>query len=293
MARTADSGAAEGDTAAKVSGSAVGPMLIAAAEQHLPPDQRLVDDDLAAAMLPSALRAVVRPRPLRQWLMSVTDREAPGLWNSIACRKRYIDDRLTEAIDAGIEAVVLLGAGFDTRGYRVADRVEDFEVDMPRNLETKRKRMPVPDNVVQVPIDFETEDLGAALTAHGHRLDRRTMYVWEGVTQYLTEPAVRATLDFLSGAASGSRLAFTYVRKDFLDGTQLYDSPRMRRRFVERERIWRYGLEPGDVAPLLAEYGWDEAEQVGGAEYAARYLEPAGRTGVVSEVERNVSAVVR
>jgi O-methyltransferase involved in polyketide biosynthesis len=39
-----------------------------------------------------------------------------------------------------------------------------------------------------------------------------------GVTQYLTEPGVRKTLDFLARAAGGSRLAFTYVRKDFLEG---------------------------------------------------------------------------
>ncbi|WP_067900440.1 SAM-dependent methyltransferase [Nocardia vaccinii] len=293
MAGTVDSGAANGDTAAKVSGTAVGPMLIAAAEQWFPAERRLVDDDLAAAMLPGALRAALRPRPLRRWLVSLTDREAPGLWNSIACRKRYIDDRLAEAIDAGIEAVVLLGAGFDTRGYRVAARIADFEVDTPGNLDVKRRRMPLPDNVVQVPIDFETEDLGAVLTAHGHRPGTRTMYVWEGVTQYLTEPAVRATLDCLSGAASGSRLAFTYVRKDFLDGTRLYDAPRMRRRLVERERIWRYGLNPGDVAQLLAEYGWGEAEQVGPEEYLSRYVRPAGRSGPVSAIERCVFAIRR
>jgi O-methyltransferase involved in polyketide biosynthesis len=54
--------------------------------------------------------------------------------------------------------------------------------------------------------------------------------------------------------------------------------------------LWRFGLHPDDVGPLLAEYGWRELDQVGPAEYAARYLRPAGRDSAVSEIERAVCA---
>jgi O-methyltransferase involved in polyketide biosynthesis len=44
----------------------------------------------------------------------------------------------------------------------------------------------------------------------------------EAVTQYLTESGIKSTFDFLSDAASESHLVFTYIRKDFLDGQQMY-----------------------------------------------------------------------
>ncbi len=279
--------------ALKASGTATGPMMIAAMEQQLPAGRRLVTDELAVAMLPAAARWPARRSVPRRLMMAMLERDSPGLWNSIACRKRYLDDRLTEALDEGIEALVLLGAGFDTRGYRLAAPrgITVYEVDLPVNLDAKRERMPVPDNVIPVPIDFETEDLGASLAAAGHRRDARTLFVWEGVTQYLTEPAVRATLKALSETASGSRLAFTFVQKDFLDGVNLYDSPRMHERFAGKDGIWHYGLDPAGVASLLSGYGWREVEQVGAAEYSTRYVKPAGRPGPVSDLERCVYAV--
>jgi O-methyltransferase involved in polyketide biosynthesis len=53
-------------------------------------------------------------------------------------------------------------------------------------------------------------------------VSKQTLFVGEAVTQYLTEQGVRATFDWLAEAAPGSRLAFTYVRKDFLDGKSFY-----------------------------------------------------------------------
>ena len=56
-----------------------------------------------------------------------------------------------------------------------------------------------------VALDFERDDLIPTLVEHGYQTSFRTFFVWEGVTQYLTEPAVRATLAALRTAAPGSR----------------------------------------------------------------------------------------
>jgi methyltransferase (TIGR00027 family) len=117
-------------------------MVLAAVEQQEPPDRRLVSDDLALSFLPAALRAFVRatrPSPVRRLLIAVLDKSGPGLWTNLACRKRFIDDKLDESLDA-IDAVVILGAGLDTRGYRLARRsaIPVFEVDLPVNIARKR-----------------------------------------------------------------------------------------------------------------------------------------------------------
>jgi len=140
------------------------------------------------------------------------------------CRKRYIDDKISEAVQSGqVEAVVNLGAGYDTRAYKLPalTRVQVFELDQPGSIDQKRSRLEklfgkVPSHVTLVPIDFDREEPGTALISHDYKADTKTFFIWEGVTQYLTEAGIRSTFDFLARAAVGSRLAFTYVRKDYL-----------------------------------------------------------------------------
>jgi O-methyltransferase involved in polyketide biosynthesis len=91
-------------------------------------------------------------------------------------------------------------------------------------------------------------------------------------------------------APAGSGLIFTYVRADFLDGTDLHGAGPLRERRTRKFDVWKWGIAPQDVAALLREYGWTEREQAGLAEYAARYLRPACRDMPVSGIERFVRA---
>jgi methyltransferase (TIGR00027 family) len=278
--------------------TAFGPMVIAAVEQLEPADRRIVTDPLAVRFLPPALAMVVRAcrwRGLRNRLVAATESKGKGIWGGMLCRKRYADDRVAEAVATGVDQVVVLGAGMDTRAYRLAATAWVYEVDLPANVDTKRARVraalgEVPAHVRLVPVDFESGDLADSLTANGLQFDRPTMFVWEAVTQYLTEDGVRRTLALLAKAVAGSRLLLTYVRRDFLDGTDDHGAAGAYREFVLKQRVWHFGLAPAEVGPLLAEYGWTEDEQVGAAEYRHRYVEPAGRDLPVSELERFVSA---
>jgi methyltransferase (TIGR00027 family) len=282
--------------------TALGPMVIAAAEQHEPPARRLIEDGLAIGFLPPALRLTARAcrwRPVRRWMMLATEQRAPGIWGGVLCRKRYADDKVAEAFHAGITQLVVLGAGLDTRAYRLAPSgAQAYEIDLAANITHKRHRLEalygdVPDHVRLISVDFETDDLAVALAQHGFQAGRPAMFVWEAVTQYLTEDGVRATLAFLTQASPGSRLMFTYLLKDFLDGMGEHRSTPMYKEFVLKQRVWRFGLAPSKVGGLLAEYGWTESEQVGAQDYLTRYLRPAGRTMPVSDLERFVYAEKR
>jgi methyltransferase (TIGR00027 family) len=274
--------------------TAFGPMVQAAIEQYEVPERRLVDDDLALPFLPAGQRAVVRAMrwpPLRRLTVAAGERAVPGSWSLIACRKRYIDDKLDEAL-GNIDAVVVLGAGMDTKAYHLARRsdIPAFEVDFPVNIDRKRAAVRraiggVPASVHLVPLDFERDDLMATLSAHGYRAEARTFFVWEGVTQYLTEDAVRATLVALRGAPTGSRLVFTYVRKDFIDGVNMYDAAILFKRFRERQQVWRFGLDPESVPNFVAEYGWRLVEQAGPDYYLRTYIRPTGRNLGASQLE--------
>lgn len=276
--------------------TAFGPMVIAAAEQYTPPAQRLVDDDLAAGFLPAGQRLAVRRPTLRRLLVGATERQATGLWGSMLCRKRYLDDEVRAALATGIDQLVVLGAGMDTRAHRLTrDGARAFEVDLPANTADKQHRVRAvlgdhATHVALVPLDLATGDLLPALVRHGLDPDRPAVVVWEAVTQYLTEDAVRRTLAALAHLATGSRLLFTYIRRDFLDGTHLYGAATVHARMVGRYRVWHFGLDPDDVTALLGEHRWTVREQVGPAEYRQRYPEITARGLAVSEIERCVRA---
>lgn len=274
--------------------TAFGPMVLAAVEQHEPPERRLVDDDLAPRFIPAPARwlvAATRPAPLRRVFIAASEWSGPGLWVNLACRKHYIADKLDEAL-ADVDAVVVLGAGLDTRAYHLArhSRIPVFEVDQPVNIDRKAAAVrrvlgSQPRSVRLVPLDFERDDLLTALAEHGYRTDYRVFFIWEGVTQYLTENAVRATLAGLRPVAPGSRLAFTYVRRDFIDGHNRYGSRTLYRTTRERRQLWKFGLQTEDVAGFLDEYGWRLLEQAGPEYFARHYVEPAGRDLPGSELE--------
>lgn len=274
--------------------TAFGPMVLAGIEHNEPVPRRLVDDDLATSFLPAAGRALIgatRWPALRRLLIGASERSGPGMWASLACRKRYIDEKLDEAL-ADVDAVVVLGAGLDTRGCRLARHsdIPVYEVDLPVTIVRKAKAIQrvlggVPASVRLVPMDFERDDLIATLGVHGCRMDGRTLFIWEGVTQYLTDDAVRATMLALNAAAPGSRLVFTYVQRDFIDGVNLYGAKSLYARFRRRRQVWHFGIRPDDVEAFLAEYGWRLVESAGPDYFVRHYIAPAGRDLTASQLE--------
>jgi methyltransferase (TIGR00027 family) len=269
-------------------------MVLAAVEQNEPPGRRLVDDDLADLFLPARLRLLVaatRFAPVRNLMIRWSEWSGPGLWANLACRKRFIADKLAEALD-DIDAVVILGAGLDTRPYLLTRQVRlpIFEVDLPINIsrkaQTVRRALGEPPLSVRlVALDFERDDLLTSLAEHGYRTDYRAFFICEGVTQFLTEDGVRRTLEGLRAAAPGSRLVFTYVRRDFIDGTNRYGTRTLYRSVRQRRQLWHFGLQPDEVAGFIADYGWRLVEQAGPDDLVRRYVAPTGRKLEASQLE--------
>lgn len=284
-----------GRTAAK---TAIMPTALVAVEQYLPREHRVIDDGLAGRLLPLGGRAFVsllRMRCLRDWVIAQSEKSNPGIWGGLLCRKRYIDNTLVAARNE-IEQVVNLGAGFDTRAYRLPSLsgVPVWEIDQVENARAKERRLrkvfgAIPSNVKLVPVDFDRDDLGSILVAQGFSADKATFFIWEAVTQYLTEQGVRTTFDWLAKAAPGSRLVFTYVRRNFLEGKALYGWESGYRRFVETN-VWVFGMEPEDWPIFLKAYGWQIIQDVGYDELADKYIGPTGRQLRSTPVERIVCA---
>lgn len=273
-------------------------------ESDRPPEERLVDDPVSLRLLPGAWRwllRLLRVTGLADAVLARRERELPGVIANLLCRTRYMDDVMRDAVADGVEQVVILGAGFDTRPYRIAELsgVDVFEVDHPavqsaKRVALARASIPVPGHVSLVPIDFESDDLPETLADAGFRPGARTLFIWEGVTQYISREAVEGTLDWVAeSGGAGSRLVFSYVRDDVVAGSAATDAERqVMERAAGGGAPWRTGFDPADVPVLLDSHGLAVVEEVGGEEYRDRYLDPAGRELATLRAERVVLARV-
>jgi methyltransferase (TIGR00027 family) len=274
-------------------------------ELYYPEDQRLFDDPFALKLLPFGWRFLMRLAflpGLREAVLSVRERRMPGSLGAILCRTRYIDDVLKRSLQEGIEQLVILGAGFDSRAYRIAglDQVRVFEVDLPGTRKLKQKRVEkvlgaVPRNVTLIGMNFDQQNLGDILNAAGFRKGVRTLFIWEGVTQYITAEAVSDTLEFVSRVSGiGSAIVFSYVRRGLIDGT---DRPEWFQPFLSfASKIGSpmiFGLDQAELEQYLSDSGLKLIDDVGAAEYQDLYLKPLGRELSVFDGERIVYARVQ
>ena len=197
-------------------------------------------------------------------------------------RARYAEDRLDEAIAAGIRQYVILGAGLDSYALRHPEldgRVRIFEVDQPGMQALKKERVRrvhggLPAHLTFVPVDFETDRLHEAL--HGAGFDPRApaFFSWLGTTYYLTRPAIRDTLDSIARAAApDSRVVLDFLLARHLipmDGLPLADKlERLVKRLGEpmvSEFI------PEELDGELARVGFAPLDKVPPDEQVQRYL---------------------
>jgi methyltransferase (TIGR00027 family) len=139
------------------------------------------------------------------------------LW--LAVRTAWIDRRVAEATGpGGAGQVVVLGARLGRAGVRF------FEVDHPASQEDKRRRLAAiagypADAATYVACDFERDDFLERLGEAGMDPGAPALFVWEGVTYYLGEAAVRATLGRLArGCHPRSTVVFDHMGKRMAEG---------------------------------------------------------------------------
>ena len=259
-----------------------------ALETKRPPRRRLFSDPYAASFLSSGFRRALRIASIPvlgraiPWLADVI---IPGARSSGIARTRWIDDALVAALGKGIRQVVILGAGFDCRAFRIPElrAAKIFEVDHPQTFAAKREQLAQlldrePANLTFVQIDFNRQSLEEALRRAGFDPSQPTIFLWEGVTNYLTAEAVTLVLHFVACCAAGSELIFTYVHRAALDHPATFpDAEKLLRSLEEIGEPWTFGLLPDEVSPFLATSGLRLRQDVGSSDYRAQFMGQHGR----------------
>lgn len=145
----------------------------------------------------------------------------------VTLRTKYIDAKIRAAATEGLDELVILGAGLDSRAYRMTselDKVRIFEIDFPPTQEDKKQRVRavlgrLPENVNYVGIDFAKQTLEDVLATAGHQAKSRALFLMEGVSMYLSAEPVSSTLHFVSNnSAPGGGIIFDYYDSRLFDG---------------------------------------------------------------------------
>ena len=208
----------------------------------------------------------------RSWRVEM----ARAMADMIGLRTAAIDAAVRDAIAGGARQLVILGAGYDGRAWRLSELagVQVFEVDHPATQAEKKPRVaelpPAKGIVTFVPVNFERDALGDALERAGHDRSAATCWLWEGVVMYLTRDAMRATLAGVAErSAPGSTLIVNYhtARRGWI--AQLIF------RLIGEPQISSW--TPDEMAADLRAAGFAVREDSGMADWNERFAERRGR----------------
>ena len=277
--------------------------LFRALETARGPGTRLFDDPWARRFLRPSLRAIAalaRVPPLGRTISHFIDRRWPGGRTSGIARTRFIDEVVCEKLRYDCRQIVLLGAGFDCRAYRLPEAAQArfFEVDHPNTSAAKQDVVlhalgKKPAHVTFVAIDFNRQSLGEVLKSSGLDLARPVLFLWEGVTNYLTAEAVDATFRYVATAASGSGILFTYVHSDVLKPKASFAGLEAVQHLLDNaSEPWTFGFDPAELPAYLAARGLRLVSDLGAVDYRACTMGEAGARSVGYEFYRAAVAEI-
>ena len=201
----------------------------------------------------------------------------------VNARTKHMDALLKQAAKDGAVQVVNLGAGYDSRAYRFRETMPSvwfFEIDLPAMIDEKKRRLKlalgkVPDDVAYVPIDFNTQNIPDELKKAGYDPGRKTFFIWEGVTMYISGEAVDSTLRFIATqSAPGSSVVFDYMPLGAIQGDfKTYPDVRRLSFWVSyRGEPFVFGIAEGESDSYVSKRGLKVMSDLNPKDLEERYL---------------------
>jgi methyltransferase (TIGR00027 family) len=265
--------------------------------------ERVCYDPFAKFFLSESLVREKKDPALLSELISTWDNGLPGVCNSVLARTRFIDNCLAEALEDGLEQLVILGAGYDTRAIRsdtIKHTIPVFELDHPATQKVKMQRLEtnfgqLPAHVTFVPIRFESEQMTPKLIECGYDPLLKSFFIWEGVTYYIPASAVDHTLKVISGhSGPGSSVVFDYFPPSVVDGTcQAPEAAGLREGLKQFGEEIIFGIEPESITTFLNSKGFRMIKGLNSSDYHQVYFTGQNRNRTVSEIFHFVWAEVK
>jgi methyltransferase (TIGR00027 family) len=247
---------------------------------HDPREKVRGPDYLAELFLNEEQKAPLRDARIREHVMK--NKVAPGAYEFMISRTAFFDRLVCDALANDLPQLVLLGAGYDSRPYRfrhLLGNARVYELDAPATQARKKEMLErggvdVPASVRFIAIDFANDDLAEVLLAAGFSPQEQALFVWEGVTYYLSLGSVDNVLAALrSIAPRGSSVGFDFA---FLSpeapGEDGIKKLRQQMQSDHPAEPTHFGIPQGKLEGFLSKRGYAVVEVLEAAEMEARYL---------------------
>jgi methyltransferase (TIGR00027 family) len=272
-------------------------------ESRKPEGERICYDPYAVHFVNPETLALAASDPEKTKVMSeYYERLFPGLANSIRARVRYFDDFVKKSLDEGLEQLVILGAGYDTRAYRIEglkEKIKVFEVDHPDTQRVKIGKIKeifgsLPNHVIYVPVDFEIDNFGERLLEKGYDRSQKTLLILEGLIMYIPPEAVNETLSFIAkNSGKASSIIFDYYLESVVDGTcELEVGKNIRDYTYQQGEPLQFGIKEGMVENFLEAMGYSGIRNVTTEEYKKLYFHGVNKDRKVCSLLMFTHAIV-
>ena len=215
----------------------------------------------------------------------------PGITIHYVLRKRFIEDKVVEAVNSGVRQVVSLGAGFDTLAFRLSSIYPDvrfLETDHPATSKLKASALLSQDNhrknLAFLPIDFTCQTLEEVVGNSGlFERELETLFISEGVLMYLTDSQVRGMLCAMKNlSANRPKFIFTFVSPKALEKHNSNLLLRIYLSFKSEPLLWK--VEREELKVFLEENDYRLLSTHSPVEFGKAYL-PEGFAGQLHEGE--------
>ena len=237
-------------------------------------------DYLAEIFLTEERKKPLQDAAVRQWVTK--NKLTPGAYEFMIARTAFFDHVVEQSLKENIPQVVFLGAGYDSRPYRFKDWIRAtkiFELDAQPTQQRKKEQLrqanvPIPGGLVFVAVDFNTDALADVLARAEFDKNQKTLFVWEGVTYYLSAQVVDNTLRSVRSIAPiDSSICFDYaaLSPDAFEQNETKQlREKMRSEFAAEPT--RFGIPAGTIEQYLTARGFAVKEHMTPDEMERKYL---------------------
>jgi methyltransferase (TIGR00027 family) len=226
-------------------------------------------DEFAELFLPEDRQTALRTLNSRE---KIKEHIPKGMYEYVIARTKYFDGVFVDAIKDPIEQIVFLGAGYDSRSYRfnpLITTTKIFELDMKPTQDHKlaclrKNNIAVHHNISFIPMNFETDDPIAMLCQYGYDKAKQTLFLWEGVTFYLSHDTVTRMLRRLKEHSGvGRRVCFDF------------QTVQCERELIQtglQDEVIKFGIEAGKIVNFVNAHQYRVIEHITARDMERRFL---------------------
>lgn len=225
----------------------------------------------------------------------------PGASNSIIARVRFFDEVVKSSIDDGLEQLVIVGAGYDTRAYRIKglDKIQVFEMDHPATQKIKIKKIKeifksLPNHVTYIPLDLEVDKFDQKLLETDYDTSKKTLFIMEGLLMYIPPEIVDKLLFFIvNNSGRGSSILFDYFPLSVIDGTcELEAGQNLQKGVSDAGEPLKFGISEGSGESFLNQRGFKMIKNMTSEDYKKAYFHGKNENRKLNKLSLFAYAVV-